>query len=186
MGEVTSMGEVHAEDGVPRPNCGKVNGHVRLGSRVRLHIDVFGAEHCLGACDGQLFNLVHGFASRIISSAGIPLGILVGHDGAHRLKNRRTYVIFRGDEDQAILLPFNFLHDREMGFGVFLLKPAHGARFLSWVHSVVRDLFRDFPVRSRRFSQFFGHGALLQMRRKGRCRARKRRLWQPFPGLQRQ
>src|SRR3981081_2915173 len=40
MRKVTAMGEVHRQNLVPGLNGGEINGHVRLRTAMRLHIDV--------------------------------------------------------------------------------------------------------------------------------------------------
>ena len=48
MGQVSAVGQVHAENGVPGLAHRKVHRHVSLGTGVRLDIGMLGSEQLLG------------------------------------------------------------------------------------------------------------------------------------------
>ena len=51
-----------------------------------------------GALDGQVLNNIGVLAAAVIALAGIPLGILVGKDTAHRLQHGFAHKILRGNQ----------------------------------------------------------------------------------------
>ena len=67
---------------------GEVDGHVRLGARVRLHIAVVGAEERLRAGDGERLDLVDELASAVVALARIALRVPVRRHGPDGLEER--------------------------------------------------------------------------------------------------
>ena len=82
VGQVTAVGQVHAEHGVARLQQGHVDGAVGLGAGVRLHVGVGGTEQLFGALDGQGFNHIHILATAVVTLARVAFGVLVGQLGA--------------------------------------------------------------------------------------------------------
>ena len=111
MGEMTSVGEIHRQDLVARFDGGKVNGHVRLRSAVRLDIDVLGAEQTFRAIDRQLLDGVDVFAAAIPTLPGITFGVLVREHAALRFHHGAAGEIFRSDQFDVFALPFFFSGD---------------------------------------------------------------------------
>ena len=70
------MVEREAEHPVARLEDREVDGHVRLRSRVRLHVGVLGAEERRRAVPRQLLDLVDDLAAAVVALAGIALGVL--------------------------------------------------------------------------------------------------------------
>src|SRR5258705_13990552 len=54
--QMAPVGEIRAEHGVAGLEQGEVDGHVGLGARVGLDVDVLGAEELLGARDRQVLD----------------------------------------------------------------------------------------------------------------------------------
>ncbi len=54
VGEVAAVVEAHAEHGVAGLEQGEVDADVGVGTRVRLHVGVLGAEQALHPVDRQL------------------------------------------------------------------------------------------------------------------------------------
>ena len=107
--KVTAHGKVQPHEGVSGFEDGHGDGHVGLGSGVRLHIGIFGIVQGAQAVDGQLFNLVHYLAAAVIALAGVALCIFVGAYGAHGFQHFVGDIIFRGNEFQAGGLALLFL-----------------------------------------------------------------------------
>ena len=82
VGEMSAVGQVHAENGISGLNGGKISPHVGLGTRMRLHVGVLRPEQLPGPLDGQVFGHVHIFAAPVVTLAGIAFGVFVGHDAA--------------------------------------------------------------------------------------------------------
>ncbi len=89
MGQVATLVERHAEDGVARLNQREIGGGVGLRAGVWLDVGVVRAEKLLGAFDGQPLGLVHDFAAAVIALAGQPLGVFVGHHVKTSSRRRR-------------------------------------------------------------------------------------------------
>ncbi len=68
VGEVASVGETEAEDGVAGLQHGHVGGGVGLRAGVRLHVGVLGSEELFGAVAGEVFDDVGVFAAAIVAA----------------------------------------------------------------------------------------------------------------------
>ena len=108
MGEVSPVGQVHAEDGLPGLQCRHVNGHVGLCSGMGLHVGMIGAEQFLGPVDGQLLHHVGKLAAAVVAAAGVALRILVGEHAAGGLQDSLAHEILRGNEFQLVGLTPSF------------------------------------------------------------------------------
>jgi hypothetical protein len=60
---------------------------------VRLNVSVLSTEQALCAADCERFHFVDVAASTIVAPPGIPLGVLVCQQTAHRVEDRMTDVI---------------------------------------------------------------------------------------------
>src|SRR4030042_1167736 len=70
VGQMATLGQVHAHGHVPRLHEGGVDGPVGLGAAVGLHVDVVGAEQLPRAADSQLLHLVYVLAAAVVAPAG--------------------------------------------------------------------------------------------------------------------
>ena len=86
-----------------------VHGHVRLRARVRLHVDVLGAEQLLRAGDRQRFGDVHELAAAVVALARVAFGVLVRHHRAGRFHHGQADEVLGGDQLQPFFLPLNFV-----------------------------------------------------------------------------
>ena len=132
--EMPAVGEVHREDLVARLEHGKVDGHVRLRTAVRLDVDVVSAEDGLGALDGQLLDDVDVLATAIPAAAGIAFGVLVRQHGALRLADGAGGEILAGDQLDVLGLAALLGGDRGGDCGVDLSQST--AFGLGSVHGV--------------------------------------------------
>ena len=82
----------------------EVDRHVRLRARVRLHVDVLGAEERLGALDGQPLGHVDELAAAVVALARVALGVLVGHHRAGGLEHGAGDEVLRGDQLEPLVL----------------------------------------------------------------------------------
>ena len=94
---MTTLGEIHAEDGVARLTPGVVDCHVCLSAGVGLDVGVVGAEEFFGAVDGELFDYVGVVLAAVVAFAGVALGVFVGKDGAEGVEDGAGDVVFGGD-----------------------------------------------------------------------------------------
>ena len=110
VGQVTAVGQVHAQDGVMGLEQGDVHRHVGIGAGVGLDVGVLRAKKLLGPLDGQILDLVHILAAAVVAGGGIALGIFVGEMAAHGLQHRGAHKVFRGDQLDMIPLPLQLPH----------------------------------------------------------------------------
>ncbi len=114
VGQVTTMRQTHAENGVARIEQRQIDRTVGRRAGVWLDVGVIGAEQRLGAVDGELLDLVDVLAATVITLARITLGVLVGQAATLRLHHPLAAVVFRGDQLDVRFLALLFLiHCRE-------------------------------------------------------------------------
>ena len=118
VGQVATVGQAHAQDGVTGVQQGQVDGRVGLGTGMGLHIGVVGAEQLLGAVDGQLFHYVDMLAATVIALARIAFGVFVGQYRALGFHHRRAGVVFRRDQLNVFFLTLLFSLHGFPQFGV--------------------------------------------------------------------
>ncbi len=148
VGEMPAVGEVHAQDRVPRLQDGEVDGHVGLGARVRLDVRVVGPEELLGPLDGERLDDVDELAAVVVSLARVSLGVLVGHDASLGLEDRLVDEVLRRDELQLSGLSLRFLQDGGRHLGIDLLQ--HGHRLLTLLR-YLQSFCSSSRILSRRF-----------------------------------
>src|SRR5262245_58388345 len=125
--QMSPVREVHAEDRVARFEQGEVDGHVGLRARMRLHVDVFGAEQLLGARDRKRLGDVDEFAPTVITLAGISLRVLVRHHRTGSLEYGAADEVLRCNQFEAFGLTPRFVLDCACDFGVgFGERTLHG------------------------------------------------------------
>ena len=78
VGEVAAVVEAEAEHGVARVQDRLVDAHVRVGTRVRLHVGVVGAEQRLDPLDRERLDVVDDRVAAVVALARVALGVLVG------------------------------------------------------------------------------------------------------------
>ena len=88
VGQVATVGQVHAEDGIARFQHREIDCSVRLGAGMRLDIDVISAEQLFGAFDRQILGDVDIFAAAIITLARITFGVFVGQAASQQLREQ--------------------------------------------------------------------------------------------------
>ena len=89
------------------PGCedAEVGGHVGLGARVGLDVDVLGAgEEGEGALLGEPLGDVDVLAAAVVALARQALGVLVGEPRALRLHDRRGDVVLARDQLDLVVL----------------------------------------------------------------------------------
>jgi len=68
---------------------GKVRGRVGRRARVRLHVDVLGAENLLCPVDGKVLHHIDVLAPTVVALSRIPLGVFVRERRPQRGEHRR-------------------------------------------------------------------------------------------------
>ena len=105
VGQMSAVGQVHAENCISRIYQGKVNCHIGLGPRMGLNIDISGIEQFFGPADGQFFSHIHILTPAIIPLIRISFGIFVGQHTPLDSHDSGTRNIFRCDKLQGVFLP---------------------------------------------------------------------------------
>jgi hypothetical protein len=105
VGQVTAVGQAHAENGVARLQQRQIHRLVGLRAGVRLHVGVIGAKQLLDALNGQTLGHIHVFAAAVVALARIAFRVLVGQYRALGLQHTRAGVVFRGDARHGTLRP---------------------------------------------------------------------------------
>ena len=125
-GEVPAVGQVRRQHRVAGLEQREVHGHVRLRARVRLDIDVLGAEQLAGARDGELLGPVDDLAAAVVAPARIALGVLVGEHRADRLEHGLGDEVLRRDQLEVARLPLGLRPDDLGDVGIDLVQRFHG------------------------------------------------------------
>ncbi len=123
VGQVAAVGQLERENRVARLQDGEVDGHVRLRTRVRLHVRVLGAEERLRAVDRELLDLVDDLAAAVVATTGIPLGVLVRRDAADRLEHRRPREVLGRDQLDLPALALELLLEERRDLGIDVGQP---------------------------------------------------------------
>ena len=109
MGEMPAGGQIHPHERVAWLQQGQEHRLIRLGAGMGLHIGERAVEQGLGPLDRKPLGDIDELATTIVSAARIPLGILVGQDGALGLKHSPAHDVLRGDELDLGALPLELL-----------------------------------------------------------------------------
>ncbi len=112
--QVPPMLKLEGEHRVAGVQRGRIDGHVRLGSRMRLHVRVLGSEQLFGAVDRGLLDLVDHLAAAVVPSAGITLGVLVRRNAPDGLEDAWPGEVLGGDQLDLAALPLE-LAAEELG-----------------------------------------------------------------------
>ena len=106
VSQVAALVELHAEDPIARLQDAEVGGHVGLGARVRLDVDVFRArEQGEGPLLGERLGDVDELAAAVVALARQPFGVLVREPAALGLHDGGRGVVLAGDQLDLVVLP---------------------------------------------------------------------------------
>ena len=78
MGQVPSVAEVKAQNGVARLEHGQHNSRVGLGPRMGLDIGPARPKKLAKPVDGYLLDLVNNFATTVVSFSGKAFSVFIG------------------------------------------------------------------------------------------------------------
>ena len=109
VGQVSAVGEAHAEDGVAGFEDGGVHGLIGLGAGMGLDVGVFCTEEFFDAVDCQLFDDIDVFAAAVVAFAGVAFGVFVGQLRTLCLHHGATDVVFGSNQFDVVLLALVFL-----------------------------------------------------------------------------
>ena len=109
VGEVAAAGEVHTHEHVPGLRQGEIDGNVRLGAGVRLHVGMLSPEELLGPVAADVLHYIHIFTAAVKTLAGVALGVFIREMAADGLHDRRRGEVFRGDKLYMVALPRELL-----------------------------------------------------------------------------
>ena len=118
MGQVPSVAEVKAQNGVARLEHGQHNSRVGLGPRMGLDIGPARPKKLAKPVDGDLFDLIDNFATTVISFSRKSFGVFVGQNGAGGFHDLIGDIIFGGNQFKANALAFFFGLDKVRQEGI--------------------------------------------------------------------
>ena len=111
VGKMSPMCEIHGENLVAGFNRCEVDGHVRLGAAVRLHVDVLATKKPFRAIDRQLLGDIDVLTASIPAFPRISFRVLVCHHAALSFHHSATCEILRGNQLDVFPLPLLFCRD---------------------------------------------------------------------------
>ncbi|OPZ75846.1 MAG: hypothetical protein BWY82_00050 [Verrucomicrobia bacterium ADurb.Bin474] len=132
VSQVPAVLQTHCQDLVARLDHGKVNRHIRLRPRVRLHIRMLRTKERLCTIPRKVLGDIHRIASAIVAFAGIPFRVLVCHHATSGFDHRRQGEVFGSNQLDVILLALLFCLNRGMDLrinlrqGTFIKGYTHG------------------------------------------------------------
>mmetsp|Transcript_59875 Transcript_59875/g.129806 ORF Transcript_59875/g.129806 Transcript_59875/m.129806 type:complete len:323 (+) Transcript_59875:642-1610(+) len=107
--QVAAVGEVQAHDAVVHVAQRGVDLEVGRRSAQGLHVNppVLGVKPARLQCPplAKRFSLIDKLVASVVACAGVALGVLVHHDGAHRLEHALRGEVLRGDQVDTSSLP---------------------------------------------------------------------------------
>ena len=120
VSQVTTLRQVHTQNGIARLQQCSIDREVSLGAGVRLHVSVVSAEQLFGAIDSQLLYDIDVFTAAVVALARISFSVFVGQLRALRLHNARAGVVFGGDQFDVLFLTYFFLLHSLPQFGIII------------------------------------------------------------------
>ena len=105
VGQVATVGQAHAQNGIARAHQCQENSVIRLGAGMGLNIGIIGTKQGFRPLDGQFLGFINEFTAAVIAFAGIPFSILVGQHSALGLHDARAGIILGRDELYMLFLP---------------------------------------------------------------------------------
>ena len=94
VGQVTTVGQLHAHHGIAGLAQGQLHGHVGLGAGMGLNVGVGAAKDLLGTIDSDALHHVHVFTATVITVTGITFCVLVGQGVAGSQLNSAAGKVF--------------------------------------------------------------------------------------------
>ncbi len=111
MGQVTTGGQIHTQDGVAWFDQRLKHTLVRLRTGVWLHVGEFTAEQLLCAVDCEVLSNVHILATAIVTTARVAFGVFVGQNGTLGFHHCGGNDVLRGDQFDLVALTAEFAGD---------------------------------------------------------------------------
>ncbi len=111
------------------PGCrtARVSGLVRLGTGVRLDVDVFGVEELPGALPRKVLDFIGILTATVIALTGIAFGVFVGEDAARGFEDGLGGKVLAGDELDLAVLATRFREDELVDSRIYFGQgPLHG------------------------------------------------------------
>ncbi|MNV37430.1 hypothetical protein D3C71_1289510 [compost metagenome] len=120
VSQVTTLRQVHTENGIARLQQRGVNREVSLRTRVRLNVRVVCAEQLFCTVNRQLFNDINVLATAVVALARVTFCIFVGQLRTLRLHDARAGVVLGGDQFDVLFLTYFFLLHSLPQFGIII------------------------------------------------------------------
>ena len=126
VGQVSAMGQIHAQNGITGLYQGEKGGKICIGAGMWLDVGVIAAEQLTGTFAGDFFHHVHGVAAAVVAFAGITFGVLVGQARAHGGHHGGADDVFGSNQLNIAAFPVKFLPDGGAYLGVEPGDEVHG------------------------------------------------------------
>ena len=127
VGQMPSHGERKTHDRFARFQEAEVNRKIGRRTRIRLHVDMFRFEQCLGTLDHEGLQLVDVTLALVVTAARVALGVLVGENRAGSLHHRLRSVVLGRNEPDGLVFVSLFFTNYLVDFRVGSLKIVHTA-----------------------------------------------------------
>ena len=118
MGQMSSLGEIHAHDCIAGFQQGEKHSHVGLSAGMGLYIGVGAAKQLLGSLNGQGLHLIHTLAASVETFSRITLRIFIGKRASHGGHHRFGYPVFRRDQFNMAVLALQLRRDQIRNFRI--------------------------------------------------------------------
>ena len=128
VGQVAAVRELEAEDALARLEEGDHRCRVRLGTAVRLHVRIRGAEEGLDPLAREILRDVDELAPAVVAPAGVALGVLVGQHRTLGLEHGAGGEVLARDHLERAALAAQLPGEHGGQLGVDLFQRGRGDR----------------------------------------------------------
>ena len=113
VAQVATVWQVQSHQSLVRPHDGLVDLQVGRATTQALHVDTpllrVQLEGLQSTLLAQQLNRINVLVSTVVTSAGVSLGVFVGHWRAERIEDSSRRNVLGGDEEDGLALALNFL-----------------------------------------------------------------------------
>lgn len=118
VAQVSSLVQIHGQDLVARIQNGSIDGVVRRGAGIGLHIDMLGPVKLLGPVTSQGFHLVGKFAAGLIPPAGVSLQGFVRKHATVQFQDLQGNGALGGNHFDVVNLAIQIALDHAVQLGI--------------------------------------------------------------------
>ena len=123
VGKMSAAGQIHSQNSVTRLKHAEIDGHVGLGTGMRLHVGMLSAEDLTESLSGQILNEVNIDAAAIVTSARVSFSIFVCQNRTVCLHDIPGSIVLRSYEFYVVLLSVQFPSYGSCDFPILHTQP---------------------------------------------------------------